>query len=95
MSNHKNKKDLAVLDLSDQDLGTLYFLLSDEITSIRDFCSTPGKSSDELIEAAHNLQIFLPIQQKLERFFKENRIKICLNDEDKTDLTSLGIETNL
>lgn len=93
MPEHKNKKDLQFLDLTDEDLAQLYFLLSDEIEDIRIFCSTPGKAPDELMDAAKSLQVFLPIQQKLERFFKENHIK--LNDNSNCDLAAYDIETNL
>lgn len=94
MSNPKNKKHLAILELNDEELISIYCALVDMICSLREFCATSCHDTEQSIAAAEQLKEYVPIQQKLEKYFNDTKIKVILPDEDKNSLTLLGTHTN-
>lgn len=91
MSNSKSKKRLALLELNDQELVSIYCALVDIICSMREFCAIPGHDTEQSIFAAQQLKEYVPIQQKLKKYFDDANIKVTLPNEDKNSLTLLGI----
>lgn len=81
--------------LTDEDLAHIFVLLSDHLEYLNVCNKEPDTSLDDKISIVRDLNTYIPIYEKINKFYKDNDITIKVKDYDVDYLNSLDIDTNL